>query len=88
MDDYESHMKELKEDLFSLIRPEDSVVELGAGLGPNIKMLPPTITCTVSVVACMPAPTACRVIAITLFTSHLVNHHALTLVNPKPSPLN
>jgi hypothetical protein len=46
MDDYELHMQGLKKDLFSLVRPDDVVVELGAGLGPNIDMLPTTISYT------------------------------------------
>ena len=46
MDNYESNIREMKEDLFSLIRPDDAVVELGAGLGPNIKMLPASIAYT------------------------------------------
>ena len=46
MDDYEAHIKDMKEDLFSLVQPEASVVEIGAGLGPNIRMLPKGITYT------------------------------------------
>lgn len=46
MDDYEVHMQGLKENLFSLVRPDDVVVELGAGLGPNIDRLPTTISYT------------------------------------------
>lgn len=31
MDDYERHVRGLKKELFSLIKPDDIVVELGAG---------------------------------------------------------
>ncbi len=31
MDDYERHVRGLKKELFSLIKPDDTVVELGAG---------------------------------------------------------
>ena len=46
MDNYEANIKDMKSNLFSLIKADDTVVELGAGLGPNIKMFPASITYT------------------------------------------
>ena len=44
MDEYEQGVAGIKRDLFSVVAPTDSVVDFGAGLAPNIKYLPPSVT--------------------------------------------
>jgi len=46
MGEYERGVSGMKKNLFALIRPGDSLVDLGAGLGPNIAYLPESLTYT------------------------------------------